>query len=185
VKKLLRLTGGSFAGRRLYVPGSGVRPATNMVREAVFSTLFGFFEEGMEGLAVLDLFAGTGSLGLEAISRGASRVTFVDRMGESIRSIGRNLRILGYRAEVVRSDVLSFLKRQEALDYDIIFMDPPYSYKKCGTAVHLIVERVSDGPAVLVHERAWAPEPPSFDTGARLYKRKKYGQTEILYYRLG
>jgi 16S rRNA (guanine(966)-N(2))-methyltransferase RsmD len=103
VKRFLKLTGGSFMGRRLYVPDMGVRPATNLVREAIFSTLNSFFENGVQGLEVLDLFAGTGSLGLEAISRGAAAVTFVDQSSESVRSIRRNLEILEYEGQVIKA----------------------------------------------------------------------------------
>ena len=85
MKRFLKLTGGSYAGRRIYVPDIGVRPATNLVREAIFSTLNSFFENGVKGCSVLDLFAGTGSLGLEALSRGARRVTFVDSRKQSTR----------------------------------------------------------------------------------------------------
>lgn len=112
MKRFLKLTGGSFAGRQIHVPGTGVRPATNLVREAVFSTIFSFFKDGVKGLAILDLFAGTGSLGLEALSRGAEGVTFVDSGRESIRSIYKNLKILDFTGNVVRSDVISFLKEK-------------------------------------------------------------------------
>ena len=102
MKRFLKLTGGSFAGRRIYVPDIGVRPATNLVREAIFSTLKSFFKNGVQGCSVLDLFAGTGSLGIEALSRGARQVTFVDSRMESIRSIIRNLEILRFTAGVER-----------------------------------------------------------------------------------
>lgn len=183
MKKLLKLTGGSFAGRKLYVPETGVRPATNRTREAIFSTLQSYFPGGMMGRSVLDLFAGTGSLGLEALSRGADRVTFVDSRAESVRAIRRNLDILGFEAEVVRDDAGCFIKGRDRIDFELIFMDPPYSYRKCGVLVKLLRSRVpADMKVVLVYERAFQEELPDFGEGILNLKRKRYGQTELLYY---
>ncbi len=184
MKKLLKLTGGSFSGRRLYVPDSGVRPASNLVREALFSTLNSFFKEGVVGLKVLDLFAGSGSLGLEAISRGASQVTFVDDSGESIKSIRRNMEILGFSGEVIRREVRIFLKRSKGLDCSLIFMDPPYRFTECRKVVDLLHRALRNGGRpILVHERFYRDEPPDFGDFVQLIRRKKYGQTELLYYR--
>jgi 16S rRNA (guanine966-N2)-methyltransferase len=195
VKKLLRLTGGSFAGRTLYVPDRGVRPATNKVREALFSTLLTWFPEGMKGLAALDLFAGSGSLGLETISRGGERVTFVDSSHQSVRAIRMNLRLLDYRAQVVKSDVTAFLKKSSNLEYDLIFMDPPYRYTKVEKIVYLLIEALKPAeiqvreveeccPRILVHERRYSKDLPDFGENAVLVKRRRYGQTELLYYEL-
>jgi 16S rRNA (guanine966-N2)-methyltransferase len=185
VKRMLRLTGGSYGGRRLYVPETGVRPATNRVREAVFSTLLAFFDEGIKGRKVLDLFAGSGSLGIEALSRGAGTVTFVDAKRESIRAIDENLRSLGLSAEVVQSDVRTYLKRKKNMDYDLIFMDPPYRYRDCSSIVSLIkVSTLRRNETILVYERTYEKDPPGFEENALLLKRKKYGQTELLYFRV-
>jgi 16S rRNA (guanine966-N2)-methyltransferase len=189
MKKQLMLTGGSFAGRRLYVPGSGVRPATNLVREAVFSTLRSFFEEGVAGRRVLDLFAGTGSLGLEALSRGARLVVFVDKGIESVRSIRRNLEVLGFTdrstAQVVASDAAGYLKRNRELRFDVVFLDPPYRYTNAEEVVIRLKTSLADGSAaLLVYERFYSPDLPGFGEGSEFLKRKKYGQSEILYYRL-
>lgn len=182
MKKLLKLTGGSFSGRRLYVPDSGVRPASNLVREALFATLNSFFEEGVSGLRILDLFAGSGSLGLEAISRGAVQVSFVDNSIESIKSIRRNLEILGFQGRVIRRDVRAFLRRNRNLEYDLIFMDPPYRYTENGDVVDLLCRSLRNPDAVLVHERYYRKELPDLGECVQLVRRKKYGQTELLYY---
>ena len=151
----------------------------------MFSTLISFFEEGVTGLTVLDLFAGTGSLGLEALSRGAESVTFVDSDRESIRSIRKNLAILGFTGDVVGSDVISFLKRKKTMSFDLIFMDPPYRYKKSDEVVVFLKDalgrRVS---SILVYERAFEKELPAFGEDIVIIKRKKYGQSELLYYRI-
>ena len=185
MKKLLKLTGGSFAGRKLYVPETGVRPATNRTREAIFSTLQSYFPDGVRGLSVLDLFAGTGSLGLEALSRGAARVTFVDSRAESVRAIHRNLEILGFQAAVVRDDAGRFLRRWDRIDFDLIFMDPPYSYGGCSVLVGSLKSRMqAESHVILVYERAFQEELPDFGEGITILKRKRYGQTELLYYRI-
>jgi 16S rRNA (guanine966-N2)-methyltransferase len=185
VKKLLKLTGGSFSGKKLYVPETGVRPATNRVREAIFSTLLSYFSDGVRGLRVLDLFAGTGSLGLEALSRGAARVTFVDSRAEAVRAIRKNLEILGFSAGVYRDDAARFLRRHKGVDDDLIFMDPPYRFRGSAQLVYLLKGRVVPGVSpVMVYERAFSNDLPDFGANVELLKRRKYGQTELLYYRL-
>lgn len=185
MKRFLRLTGGSDIRKRLYVPNRGVRPATNLIREAIFSTLLSFFEEGVRNLRVLDLYAGSGSLGLEALSRGAREVTFVDLGRESIKTIKKNLDILHFNARVIRSDVIGFLKRNKALPFDLVFLDPPYRYRRSEEVIKLL-KAVLDGGGfkVLVFERFFEEEAPVFGGDIELLKRKKYGQTEVLYYRI-
>ena len=169
-------------GKKLYVPDIGVRPATNLVREAIFSTLHSFFEGGVRDLHVLDLFAGTGSLGLEAISRGAGSVTFVDRDAESVRAIQKNLEILRYTAQVVRSDVIQYLKRSRRLEFDLVFMDPPYRYERCGEVVkYLRTALALQRRVLLVHERAYGQELPDWMAEICFMRMRRYGQTEILY----
>jgi len=185
LRKGLKLTGGSFAGKNIKVPAKGVRPATNLVREAIFSTLFSFFENGVSRLNVLDLFAGTGSLGFEALSRGASGVTFVDSGKESVRSIRINLEDLGFKGEVIWNNVIRFLKINRALSYDLIFMDPPYRYKRCPEVVDLLKQALgAQFASVLVYERSYEKELPGFGDDNEILKRKKYGQSELLYYRI-
>ena len=185
MKKGLKLTGGSFTGRKIKVPAKGVRPATNLVREAIFSTLFSFFDNGVTCLNVLDLFAGTGSLGFEALSRGATSVTFVDSGKESVRSIRINLEDLGFKGDVVWNNVIRFLKINRTLNYDLIFMDPPYRYKRCGEVVELLKQALgAQLSSVLVYERSYEKELPDFGDNILILKRKKYGQSELLYYRI-
>ena len=115
----MRIVAGTHGGRRITAPkGRDVRPTSDRVREALFSIL----GDRVAGAAVLDLFAGTGALGLEALSRGAARVTFVDRDTAAVRA---NLDALGLEAEVHRRDALAFLKSAGSA-YDLVFVDPPY-----------------------------------------------------------
>jgi 16S rRNA (guanine966-N2)-methyltransferase len=120
----LRVVAGSFKGRRLTAPrGSRTRPTADRVREALFSML-----GDVSGLRVLDLFAGSGALGIEALSRGAAEATFVDSAPAAIRAVRANLEALGAEAEVRRADARRFLGSASvgARQYDLVFLDPPY-----------------------------------------------------------
>lgn len=121
----MRIVAGRFGGRRIEAPaGKRTRPTADRVREAVFSML-----GDVEGLTVLDLFAGSGALGLEALSRGAETATFVDCDRAAAAAVDRNLASLGVEATVERLDAFAFLDRARAAGarYDIVFVDPPYS----------------------------------------------------------
>lgn len=120
----MRVVAGTYRGRKLVVPaGRTTRPTADRVREAIFSSL-----GSVEGLRVLDLFAGSGALGIEALSRGATTVTFVDRDARAVAAIRRNLDALGVEAELLRSDYASYLRtaRQSGQRFDLVFIDPPY-----------------------------------------------------------
>ena len=121
----MRVIAGTYGGRRLQAPpGEATRPTSDRVREALFSIL----GDRVDGARVLDLFAGSGALGLEALSRGAASATFVDSAPAAIRSVRANLAALGAEAEVVRSDALRWLRAAPsgARQYDLVFLDPPY-----------------------------------------------------------
>jgi 16S rRNA (guanine966-N2)-methyltransferase len=118
----LRVVAGRFGGRRLKAPpGRDTRPTADRVREALFSIL-----GPLGGLRVLDLFAGSGALGIEALSRGAARATFVDRDPRALAALRANLDALGAEGEVHRGDALSFLASGPG-PFDLVFVDPPYS----------------------------------------------------------
>ena len=120
-----RVIAGRFGGRRLQAPpGDATRPTADRLREALFSIL----GARVEGAGVLDLFAGSGALGLEALSRGAGRATFVDSAPAALTALRANLAALGADAEVVRADALRWLGAASAgaRQYDLVFLDPPY-----------------------------------------------------------
>lgn len=120
----MRIVAGQWRGRRLVAPaGRDVRPTSDRVREALFSIL-----GPIEGAAVLDLFAGSGALALEALSRGAARATLVERAPAAIKAIVANLQALGADADVRERDVRAFLRDapRAAGPYDLVFLDPPY-----------------------------------------------------------
>jgi 16S rRNA (guanine966-N2)-methyltransferase len=117
----VRVVAGEFRGRRLAAPrGARTRPTADRVREALFSML-----GDVTGARVLDLYAGSGALGIEALSRGASSAVFVDRDPRAVAAIERNLASLGLDEEVVRQDAGRFLRCGMGT-FDLVFVDPPY-----------------------------------------------------------
>jgi 16S rRNA (guanine966-N2)-methyltransferase len=117
----VRVVAGEFGGRRLAAPpGRGTRPTADRVREAMFSML-----GDVSGLRVLDLFAGSGALGIEALSRGAASATFVESDARAAATIRSNLDALGAVGEVSRRDALAFLRSAEGY-FDLVLADPPY-----------------------------------------------------------
>jgi 16S rRNA (guanine(966)-N(2))-methyltransferase RsmD len=121
----MRVIAGRYGGRRLTAPpGGATRPTADRVREALFSIL----GERVAGTRVLDLFAGAGTLGLEALSRGAAAATFVESAPRALAALRANVDALGADAEVVRADALRWLRGASggARQYDLVFLDPPY-----------------------------------------------------------
>jgi 16S rRNA (guanine966-N2)-methyltransferase len=117
----VRVVAGEFKGRRLHAPrGARTRPTADRVREALFSML-----GDVSGARVLDLYAGSGALGIEALSRGAESAVFVEREQQALAALRRNLEAVGADAVVRRQDVLRFLARPEG-KFDLVFCDPPY-----------------------------------------------------------
>jgi 16S rRNA (guanine966-N2)-methyltransferase len=167
----VRITGGELRGRRIHVPRSGVRPTTEMVREAVFSIL-----GDVGGARVLDLFCGTGALAIEALSRGAAGATLVDTKPAAAR---RNVEGLGLggRAAVIRSDAARFLRRAQPGTYDLVLCDPPYRL-----ADRLAADLVQLIPAVLARNgRVMAESSPDrpLELALPLLIERTYGDTMI------
>ena len=124
----MRVVAGRFGGRILVAPrGRGTRPTSDRVREALFAILG---PDTIEGARVLDLFAGSGALAIEALSRGASEAALVDSSAVAVAAIRRNLSAVGAEAEVRRQNALAYLKTafRNARQYDLVFLDPPYRH---------------------------------------------------------
>ena len=119
----VRIIGGRWRGRRLTIPaGTGVRPTPDRVRE----TLFNWLQPALAGARCLDLFAGTGVLGLEALSRGAAETWFVERNASLLQRLQEHCEKIGAEARTVRDDALKLLSTSPPRPFDIVFADPPY-----------------------------------------------------------
>ncbi len=183
----MRVISGKARGRPLKaVPGQSTRPTTDKVKEAIFSMIGPYFEGGQ----ALDLFAGTGGLGIEALSRGMDRAVFVDTDRKSVETIRGNLRAtaLESQAEVYRNDAFRALKAlaKRGMKFDLVFLDPPYKLRLIEPALQQLEEYA------LLHEQAVAvaEHDASFNCGETLgmfvcEKRAEYGDTAVTIYRFG
>jgi len=181
----MRIIAGKAGRTAIKVPSAVARPTTDFVRQAIFSIL----GESVEKARVLDLFAGSGALGLEALSRGAGTCTFVDEHRQAVVVIGENLKKARLEGgNVVKAEVISYLKRELTL-YDFIFADPPY-WKYHGDKDHvgdllknnLIAPRLTpDGCFIAeISANQTTPDAP----GLNLISRREYGSSAVLIYRL-
>jgi 16S rRNA (guanine966-N2)-methyltransferase len=178
----MRVIAGRYGGRRLAdPPGAGVRPTSDRVREARFSAL-----GDVSGLRVLDLFAGTGALGIEALSRGATCVVFVDQARASVGVLRRNLRELGLDTEpetalVVRADTSAAIRRMGRAGerFDLVFLDPPYDSEQAQPALEALMEAdLVDADGEVVLEASRRHSLPSV-AGLALLEERRYGDTLI------
>ena len=173
---------GSARGIQLKTPdGMTTRPTTDRVKEAMFSIIQ--FE--IPGAAVLDLFGGTGQLGIEALSRGAKNAVFVDAGEPACRLIKENLKRtrLENQASVIRSDYLTYLDRSKE-QFDIILLDPPYAEVFLESAIKKITEiDILRQGGIIVAERPLGKELPWEFTGYERSKDYKYGNTLLTIYR--
>lgn len=176
----MRVITGTARGRVLRtLEGEDVRPTTDRVKEAVFSIIQ--FE--IEGRRVLDLFAGSGQLGIEALSRGADSTTFVDMSKDSLATVKYNLEHtkLGDRAKVIQTDALSFLKLTKDR-FDIVFIDPPYASSLVADSMKLLSDAVADGGCTVCETPVDSELPESFGE-LKLYRSYRYGKIKITVYR--
>lgn len=182
-----RLTGGVAKGRRLFgVPGMDVRPALARMRISVFEIL----KPRLEGATVVDLFAGTGSLGLEALSRGAGRAVFFDVDPRSLEAAEKNLERLGFRdrGRVVQGNAFDAAERLEPAD--LVFVDPPYDFyvereadmrRLIGTLASRVLPS-AEGRVISEHR---IKEGLGEVAGARIVDERKYGDTVVTFYTRG
>ena len=171
------IVGGKFKGRTLSeFKGKDVRPTSDQTRESLFNIL----QFRISGKSFLDLFCGTGAVGIEAYSRGASRVTLNDISRDSVKLAKENLaRLKISDIEVVTSDALSFLK-SGAEKYDYIFIDAPYASDSGEKAISLALKRLEKGGEI-IYENEKSPE--SVPCGAVLSDERKYGRARLYFYK--
>lgn len=185
---MVRIVAGVAGGRRLAVPPRGTRPTSDRVREAVFSALQA--RRDLHGARVLDLYAGSGALGLEALSRGAGYVRFVESDRPAVAVLRRNVEALGWGGSdgaavwVSAGDVPAVLRGDPGLPYDVVFADPPYALGD--GALGGVLSALVDGgwlasAALLVVERPVMASTLTWPAGVSALTHRRYGDTVIQY----
>jgi len=181
----VRITGGTLRGRVIRIPGdkARLRPSQDRVREALFSIL----GECVVGCRFLDLFAGSGAVGLEAASRGAARVTWVERNARSLGLLRRNIAALGCEGDAIRADAIAFLRRANEGErrFDIAFADPPYALGGNRDTMERMLALgagIVDSGGLFVLEQGGSA---ATGTCARWepFDRRRYGDTKLTFYR--
>ncbi len=178
----MRVITGTAKGRRLItLEGEDIRPTADKVKGAIFNSI----QFDIEGRKVLDLFAGSGQLGIEALSRGAEKAVFIDLSRNAIRVVNENLEHcqLKDKAAVFNGDSLSFLKTTRE-KFDIIFIDPPYNKQLTAKALPLALSVLNDG-GIIVCETAHDEELPESIGSYTAVKSDKYSKTRLTIYRYG
>ena len=175
----MRIIAGTLKGRRLNPPANlPVRPTTDMAREGLFNILNNYVD--FDECSVMDLFAGTGAMSVEFVSRGAREVTAIDinnACTEYIKSEAQRLELKNLR--VVRADVFDLLKRANR-KFDIVFADPPYAIKGLPTLPDLVFEHqllTDDGIFILEH-----PQEYSFEEHPRFWQHRNYGKVNFTFF---
>lgn len=177
----MRVIAGAAKGRRLRGPGGdATRPLTDRAKEALFSSL----GASVAGAVVLDLYAGSGQLGIEALSRGAGACTFVERDRRAVAALRANVGAVGLGGHVEAGDVERFLARESGERADIVFLDPPYAIDETELAgvVAAAAGRLS-GDGVLVVHRRHDHNPPDVPAGFTIVDRRRYGDTVLWWIR--
>lgn len=177
----MRVISGTARGRRLVAPeGSTTRPTPDRVREATFNALGSL--GAVVDATVLDLFAGSGALGIEALSRGAARGVFVEKDTRTAALIGENLALTGFSglARVVRADA-ERLELASLGPFDLVFADPPYALVLGSRALAALASVLAEGGVAVVEHGI--DEPPPTPGGLEAFDRREYGSTGVTFYR--
>ena len=176
----MRVITGTARGRRLKeLQGMETRPTTDKVKESLFSII----QFDIEGRRVLDLFAGTGQLGIEALSRGAAEAVFVDRRPDAVRLVQENLALCGFtdRARVKSGDALAYLKSGEK--FDLIFLDPPYETELLETAIaHIARHDLLNVHGMMIAEHPVDKALPALSAPYRMGRTYRYGKIAVTIY---
>ncbi len=179
----MRVIAGIAKGRTLVPPrGTATRPATDRIREALFAIL----EPSLGDARALDLFAGAGTLGIEALSRGAAHATFVERSSDALAALRRNLRATGFadRSDIVPANVLAYLERSVAAPYDVVFCDPPFADV---AVLEAVLTRLPAAGALaadaIVVARVLKKHRPALPVGVTLTRTKEIGEEALLFLR--
>ncbi len=175
---MTRIIAGEHRGRRLLVPpGTGTRPTADRAREGLFSSLLSLLD--IDGAEVLDLYAGSGALGLEALSRGAGHATLVDDDPMALTALRANVEALGALATVVASDAAQFLARAGAT-YDLVLVDPPYDVD-VDPVLRDVAQHLTPGGVLAVERRTRGGE-PACPPGLVAERNRRYGEATLWYF---
>ncbi|GGM79805.1 methyltransferase [Lentzea pudingi] len=173
-----RIVAGSAGGRRLKVPPKGTRPTSERVREALFSSLEALVD--LDGVKVLDLYAGSGALGFEALSRGAGHATFVESDKRAADVLKGNAKELGFADTVVVNRTAEAYVSGEGEKFDVVFADPPYAVgdDELAKVLRGVVPRLAED-AILIVERASRSGEPAWPEEVESLRAKRYGDTAV------
>ena len=189
----MRIVAGEFKGRTITAPqGEGTRPTIDRVREALFSSIFSL-REGFEGAVVLDAFAGSGALGLEALSRGANQAVFFERDSQAAKVCERNIKAFGLDSRIatcIKRDVMKNPPADQRPPFDLVFLDPPYAFD-AADVVGMVSELKQAGAvapdAIVAYEHAHTTRKETVEAvesaGHELVATKKYGKTCVTLWR--
>ncbi len=177
----MRITAGIARGREIICPpGLEARPTASKIRQAFFNIL----RNKVDDARFLDLFAGSGLMGLEALSRGARELVAIDESRRMVKAIEDNLDRLNFQGQVIQADVRSFLDQLPKRGFDIIFADPPYKSRQSESVLHQVARRdILHDDGVLAIEHAREFKLPEESGNLVFYDRRDYGQTSISFYR--
>ncbi len=170
----MRVVAGTARGIRLSTPkGAEIRPTSDRAKEAIFNSLHS--RSAIEGTQVLDLFAGTGALGIEALSRGAKKATFVDKSSKSLKLVQENLRKSGFQkeAEIFKKDSVDWL-RKNSKPLDLVLLDPPYDFENWSELLDLLLQK-QPGIVVIESNREIDPGP-----GWHVDSMRQYGSSVVV-----
>ena len=183
----MRVIAGAFKGRRLATPrGSATRPTADQVRIALMDTLMPW----LPGARFLDLFAGAGGIGLEALSRGAAHTTFVERDPRAVAALRENIGTLGVEAQtrVLRLDVARALPRlaAEGERFGLVFLDPPYDADLTAPTLEALGGGAVTTPGALVVAQHFTKQPPAPTYGGlAAFRARRFGETTLTFFRAG
>lgn len=183
----MRVIAGDMKGRRLApVPGRSTRPTTDKVKESIFNIIGPYFEDGQ----VLDLFAGTGSLGIEALSRGIARGVFVDMDAKALQVVRKNIEACGLheRSELFRADARKALQllAGKQMQFNLVLLDPPYHLDVIPTIVTgLVQQNLLQDDAIIVAEHSADRELPGQIESVARWRHVTYGEIAVSFYQKG
>ena len=180
----MRVISGKLKGKRLFsAKGLNLRPTSDRVKEAIFDIL----QDRIQGQQVLDLFAGTGALGIEALSRGARRVVFIEKSRPSLAALHRNIEDCKFKeqGEILSREVTVGIKILEnrAESFAIIFLDPPYGKRLAQTTLEVLARSSIISPETLMVAEHSATEEINSIPGLQRMDRRKYGSTQVSFFR--